>query len=540
MLVMRLEQHGAQGGAERQRDKAGDDRRGCNRHRELTEEQSGDASEEGRWHEYGAERQCDGYQRTAHFVHRSMGGFQWRHSGAHIALDIFDDDDRVVDDDTDRQHEAKQGQVVQRYPKYGEDRKGADQRNRNRDDRNDRRAPVLQKQEYHPDDEEDRDKNGDDNLLDRLGDEDIRVVNDCRVDTWRKIFLQLLHLRQNFMLDRERVCPGLGIDDEGCRIAAVHVGRVAVIRGADLDPTDVADPGHAPPAIRFENDVGELLGRGQPAERFDIDLVGFITRGWRLIEDTGRDLQILCAQCREHVIGAEVVCRDFVRIEPDAHGVLAGALELDIADTVQAREHVLHVQGCIVRQVQSVARLVRRVEVNGQKYTGYRLADLHAEALDVLWQARQCILHAVLGQHLRDVEVSADLECDRNREVAVPGRLTAHVEHVLDAVDLLFERRRDGAGDGLGRCTGIGRGYLHGRRDDFRILCDREDRERAEPKQRQKDAEHSREARAINEEMCEAHVERFGSSRCLAQRRNGSRAPVVRLSTPVWRRGCRR
>src|SRR5215813_7621949 len=299
MLVMRLEQHGAQGRAECQRDKARDDRRGRNRHRELTEEQSGDASEEGRWHEYGAERQCDRYQRPADFVHRLMGGFKWGHSRAHIALHVFDDDDRVVDDDTDRQNEAEQGQVVQRYPKYSEDRKGADQRNRNCNAGDDRRTPALQKQKYHPDDEEDRDKNRDDNLLDRLGNEDIRVVDDCRVDTWRKMFLQLLHLRQNFMLDRERVCPGLGIDEQGCRIAAVHVGRIAVIRGADLDPTDVAYPSHATPAVRLEDNVGELLGRGQPAESFDIDLVGPVTQGWRLIEDTGRDLQILRAQCRE-------------------------------------------------------------------------------------------------------------------------------------------------------------------------------------------------------------------------------------------------
>jgi hypothetical protein len=71
----------------------------------------------------------------------------------------------------------------------------------------------------------------------------------------------------------------------------------------------------------------------------------------------------------------------------------------------------------------SVARFVLRVEVNGHKYAGYRLTDLHAQALDVLWQARQCNLHAVLGQHLRDVEVRADLERDGNREVAIPGRL---------------------------------------------------------------------------------------------------------------------
>ena len=85
-------------------------------------------------------------------------------------------------------------------------------------------------------------------------------------------------------------------------------------------------------------------------------------------------------------------------------------------------------------------------------------------------------------------------ERDGDGELAVAGRLAAHVEHVLDAVDLLLERRRDGAGDGLGGCAGIGRRDLHRRRDDFRILRDRQDRERAETDQRHEDAEHGREA----------------------------------------------
>ena len=46
-------------------------------------------------------------------------------------------------------------------------------------------------------------------------------------------------------------------------------------------------------------------------------------------------------------------------------------------------------------------------------------------------------------------------ERDRDREIAVAARLAVHIEHVLDAVYLLLERRRDGAGDGLGGCAGI-------------------------------------------------------------------------------------
>ena len=88
--------------------------------------------------------------------------------------------------------------------------------------------------------------------------------------------------------------------------------------------------------------------------------------------------------------------------------------------------------------------LVRRIEVHGEQDVRRRFPDLHAKALHVLRQAGQRVLHAVLRQHLRDVEVGADPERHGDRELAVAGGLAAHVEHVLDAVDLLLERRRDG------------------------------------------------------------------------------------------------
>ena len=69
-----------------------------------------------------------------------------------------------------------------------------------------------------------------------------------------------------------------------------------------------------------------------------------------------------------------------------------------------------------------------------------------AELAHLLRQAGQRLAHAVLHLHLRQVDVGADLEGDGEREHAVRGGLRRHVEHVLDAVDLLLERRRDGLG----------------------------------------------------------------------------------------------
>src|SRR6516162_4528871 len=145
---LRFEENGAEGGAERQRDEAGDHRRGRDRHRELTEEQPGDAGDEGGRHEDGAEREGDRDQRPTDLVHRPMGCLQGRHAVAHVALDVFDDDDRVVDDDADREHEAEQGQVVERYAEGHKDRERPDEGDRNRNDRDDGRSPALQEEEY--------------------------------------------------------------------------------------------------------------------------------------------------------------------------------------------------------------------------------------------------------------------------------------------------------------------------------------------------------------------------------------------------------
>ena len=144
-------------------------------------------------------------------------------------------------------------------------------------------------------------------------------------------------------------------------------------------------------------------------------------------------------------LGTQSYGRDLVRIEPDAHRVFASAEQLHVADARQPRQRVLDVQRGVVRQVQQVARVVRRIEMHGQQDVRRRLPDLHAQTLDVFGQPRQRVLHAVLRQHLRHVEVGADSERDRDGELAVAGRLAAHVEHVLDAVDRLLQRRRHGS-----------------------------------------------------------------------------------------------
>ncbi len=238
---------------------------------------------------------------------------------------------------------------------------------------------------------------------------------------------------------------------------------------------------------------------GQPAKRLYVELVG-LSRGDRwLVEDTRRDLNILCPQSSEDFTGAQIVGRDFIRIEPDTHRIFAAAYDLHVADARQARKQVLDVQGCIVRNIEHVARAIRRIKVNCQQDVGRRLPHLHAEALHILGQSGQGVLHAVLRQHLRDIEVGPNSERHGYRELAIPRRLAAHVQHAFNAVDLLLERRCNGPRNGLRGRARVGRCDLDRGRHDLRILRNRQDDERTKSDQRHEDAQDGGEDRPVDE-----------------------------------------
>src|SRR6266436_8451864 len=129
------------------------------------------------------------------------------------------------------------------------------------------------------------------------------------------------------MFDRKGIGARLRVDQEGRSVTAIHVGSGSIISGTNLDSTDVAHPGHPSLLVGFDDDVTELLGSGEPAECLYVDLISFVPRSRRLIQNPGRDLQVLSAQSREHLTAVEIVHRNLVGFEPDAHGVLAAALE---------------------------------------------------------------------------------------------------------------------------------------------------------------------------------------------------------------------
>src|SRR4029077_19059477 len=107
LWIVVFEQHRAESWAQGQRNKARYDGRCGDGDGKLPKEESGYSREKSGRNENGAQRERDRDQRSADFVHRLVSGVGRRHTGAHVALDVLDDNNGVVDDDADRENQAK-------------------------------------------------------------------------------------------------------------------------------------------------------------------------------------------------------------------------------------------------------------------------------------------------------------------------------------------------------------------------------------------------------------------------------------------------
>ena len=170
--------------------------------------------------------------------------------------------------------------------------------------------------------------------------------------------------------------------------------------------------------------------------------------------------------------------RHLLRIEPDAHRIVAGAEQLHLSDAVDAGEPVLDVDQRVVAQIGHVVATFGRGQVHDHHQVGRALDGGDAEAAHLLRQARFGLADAVLDELLRLVGIGAELEGHGQRHQAVGGRLAAHIEHVLDAVDRFLQRCRYGFGDDLRVGAGIVGAHDERGRHDVRIFRNRQDRHR--------------------------------------------------------------
>src|ERR1700758_5093324 len=177
-----------------------------------------------------------------------------------MPLDVLDHDDGVIDDDTNREHQAEQGEVVDREVQHCHHRQGTDQRDRYGDDRDNRGPPTLQKHQHDDDDQDHRLVDGLDQLGDRLGDELGRVIADVVLEAFRETPLQVLYGFGNALGGGKCVRARALKHHERYRGFPAEKAVGGEIQRAEFDPNNVAQAHDATVLAVFDDDILELGG----------------------------------------------------------------------------------------------------------------------------------------------------------------------------------------------------------------------------------------------------------------------------------------
>ena len=190
-----------------------------------------------------------------------LRGFDRREAARDVALDVFDHDDRVVDHDADREHEAEQRQRVEREAEQRASRRSvptsdtgtaasgmidARQVCRNRMTTSTTSSERLEQRVHDG--------------FDRLAHEDRRVVDDLVVEPCGKFFFELAPSSPRTSSEISiAFAPGRLEDGERDGRLVVEQRAQRVAARAEFDAGDVAQPRDLAVSPDLHDDVAELL-----------------------------------------------------------------------------------------------------------------------------------------------------------------------------------------------------------------------------------------------------------------------------------------
>src|SRR5690606_1620873 len=450
---------------------------------ELEEEPSDDPAHEGDGHEDGDDRE----RRRENGEHDLAGAPRGRGEVvlAHLAVprDVLDHDDRVIDQDPDREREPEQRDHVQREAERGLQDEGGDDRDRERERGDHRRLPVVQ-EEHDDDDRQDRTQDHlADHVPDRLADRDRVVADDLDVDTGREGSPELFDRGVDLVRDLDGVRARDLEDVERDGALAVHERERPLLGGPLLDARDVTEPNRLAPTVR-DDDVLEVPDLGDPAGHADELLRA------AALEPPGRDLHVLTLE-RADDLGDRYADRvHAVREQVDPYLALEPARDPDLADAgdrFQAPTDRL-IGEC--RQLDGREH-VRREREREDRHRG-RVELLHDRRLDVEGQVAADRFDLRADVLCRGVVVTAELELDYDERDAFE-RDGRDLVHTLDGVERLLQTTRDLALDRLRARARVDRLDRDERDVDVRELVDREAPEAEEPQDDEPEHDHRRE-----------------------------------------------
>src|SRR5262249_40400708 len=190
------------------------------------------------------------------------------------------------------------------------------------EERDHRRTPVLQEDEYDEDDERDGFEQRDHDVRDRGPDEPRRVEADAVIDAGGEARPRVIEKFRDTVSSVHRVGSRREIDEDDTGRLLVEPGEGLVVLRAELDPPEIADAKERPVGLRTQHDIAELLWLDEASGGID-RILQIDTGGDRRLADGARwILTVLRLDGRGDVRGGHAERRHLRRVDPHAHAVV--------------------------------------------------------------------------------------------------------------------------------------------------------------------------------------------------------------------------
>src|SRR5208337_166550 len=294
--VLTAQQERGERGRESKRVEGGDGNREGDGQCELAEQNARGAGKEG----YGRE---DGAGDFLHGVGRGFDGIGL--AFLQMALDVFDDDDGVVDYEARGERDAEQGQGVDGEAEQLDESERADERDWDGDRGDDGGAPVFEENEDDKDDEEDGLAEGRDYVANGFADGVGGIEGELILHAGRKAFGKAVEFGDAAAVHVEGVGGGELSDADANRFVSAVVQVGAVVFGPKLGVADIAQTDESAIGIALEDDVIELTGFRKTADGADADLELLAGKSRLRTDLSGGDFNVLLLQSAHHIVGGK-------------------------------------------------------------------------------------------------------------------------------------------------------------------------------------------------------------------------------------------
>ncbi|MNE08600.1 hypothetical protein D3C80_1012530 [compost metagenome] len=259
-----------------------------------------------------------------------------------ISLNVFHHHDSVIHDDTDSQYQPEQTQGIERKAKQVENAERSHDRYRHRDQRNNRRAPGLQKQNHHQYNQRHRFQQGLHDRVNGVAYENRRIVRRRPLHIFRETRGQFVHFRPHGVRQIDGV-RARGLEDTNPdRVFIVELRTQRIAARTHFNPCHIAQAYQRAVLCRFQNNIAKLFFCVQTPLGINGDQEIALFRQRLSAKLPGGNLYVLLLHRRHHIGGRQPARRDFSGIKPDAHRVFAGAKNLNLTHARQTRQLILH------------------------------------------------------------------------------------------------------------------------------------------------------------------------------------------------------